>query len=49
MKQEEVKDNYKAISLYEKLGFVKYGENEKGFLNREGKYQSLVLMKLDLE
>ena len=49
MELEVVKDNYKAISLYEKLGFVKYGENEKGFLNREGKYQSLVLMKLDLE
>ena len=43
-----VKENEKAINLYKTLGFVEYGENERGFKNKEGEYQSLILMKLVL-
>lgn len=43
-----VADNVNAIKLYEKYGFVEYGRNPRGFKNREGKYQELVLMRLEL-
>lgn len=43
-----VKENERAINLYKTLGFVEYGENERGFKNIEGEYQSLILMKLVL-
>lgn len=43
-----VKENERAINLYKSLGFVEYGENERGFKNKEGEYQSLILMKLVL-
>ena len=43
-----VKENERAINLYKTLGFVEYGENERGFKNKEGEYQSLILMKLVL-
>lgn len=44
-----VKDNERAVKLYKSLGFVEYGENRRGFKNRDGEYQSLVLMKLNLD
>ena len=43
-----VKENERAINLYKTLGFVEYGENERGFKNKEGEYHSLILMKLVL-
>ena len=43
-----VKENERAINLYKTLGFVEYGENERGFKNKEGEYRSLILMKLVL-
>ena len=44
-----VKDNERAVKRYKSLGFVEYGENQRGFKNKEGEYQSLVLMKLNLD
>lgn len=43
-----VSDNFRAISLYEKAGFVEYGRNPKGFLSRSGAYQELVSMRREL-
>lgn len=43
-----VSDNFRAISLYQKAGFVEYGRNPKGFLSRSGAYQELVFMRLEL-
>ena len=45
---EVVVNNSRAVSLYMSLGFVQYGVNPKAFLTRDGKYQSLVLMRLEL-
>ena len=44
-----VSENERAISLYEKYGFVEYGRNPKGFRRRGGGYQELVLMRLELK
>lgn len=44
-----VADNINAIKLYEKYGFEEYGRNPRGFKNREGKWQELVLMRLELD
>lgn len=44
-----VKDNERAVRLYKSLGFIEYGENERGFKNKKGEYQSVVLMKLNLD
>ena len=44
-----VKDNERAVKLYKSLGFVEYGENRRGFKNKKGEYQSLILMKLNLD
>lgn len=49
MELDVVKDNERAVRLYKSLGFTEYGENERGFKNREGEYQSVVLMKLNLD
>lgn len=45
---EVVRDNVRAISMYEKLGFVEYGSNPKGFNSRVSGYQELVYMRLEL-
>lgn len=45
MELDVVKDNERAVKLYESLGFETFGENEMGFKTRDGKYQSLVLMR----
>lgn len=44
-----VADNQSAIRLYEKMGFVEYGRNPKGFRSRRSGYQELIYMRLDLE
>lgn len=44
-----VADNVSAIHLYQKLGFVEYGRNPKGFRSRRSGYQELIYMRLDLE
>lgn len=46
---EVVADNVSAIHLYQKLGFVEYGRNPKGFCSRVNGYQELIYMRLDLE
>ena len=43
-----VSENIPAIKLYESVGFVEYGRNPKGFRNRQGKWQELVLMRKEL-
>ena len=44
-----VGDNETAVRLYKKYGFVEYGRNPRGFLTRDGRWQELVLMRLELE
>ena len=46
---EAVSENESALRLYRKYGFVEYGRNPKGFLTRAGKWQELVLMRLELQ
>lgn len=41
---EVVSENHKAISLYEKFGFKKYGTRERGFKLKDGAYYSEYLM-----
>ena len=43
-----VSDNARAIALYKKLGFVEYGRNPRGFRKRNGDYQELVYMRVEL-
>ena len=43
-----VADNERAVSMYQKLGFVEFGRNPKGFLSRFSGYQTLVEMRLEL-
>ena len=45
---EAVSENAHALSLYSKYGFVEYGRNPRGFHNRAGAWQELVLMRLEL-
>lgn len=40
--------NERAIGLYKSLGFVQFGLNPKAVMNRDGKYQAMVLMRLEL-
>ena len=44
-----VADNKAAISLYEGAGFVEFGRNPRGFRKRDGSFQELVLMRLELD
>ena len=46
---EVVSENENAIRLYKKHGFVEYGRNPRGFLSRDGHWQELVLMRLELD
>jgi RimJ/RimL family protein N-acetyltransferase len=48
MELDVVADNVRAIALYQRLGFVEYGRNPRGFRSRESGYQELVLMRLEL-
>ena len=43
-----VSDNTNAISMYEKAGFTEYGRNPIGFRRKDGSFQELVLMRLEL-
>ncbi len=43
-----VADNARAIALYERLGFVEYGRNPRGFKSRAAGYQALVYMRIEL-
>ena len=43
-----VAENQRAISLYQKAGFVEYGRNPKGFRSRLSGYQEVVFMRLEL-
>ena len=45
---EAVSENESALRLYKKHGFIEYGRNPKAFKTREGKWQELVLMRLEL-
>lgn len=43
-----VADNERAITMYERAGFVEYGRNPMGFNSRTAGYQELILMRLEL-
>ncbi len=43
-----VAENARALSMYEKAGFVEYGRNPKGFNSRAAGFQELVYMRLEL-
>lgn len=43
-----VAENERAIALYQRFGFTEYGRNPKAFRTREGRWQELVLMRLEL-
>lgn len=43
-----VAENARALSMYEKAGFVEYGRNPKGFRSRVAGFQELVYMRLEL-
>lgn len=43
-----VADNARAISLYQKAGFVEYGRNPKGFCSRTAGFQETISMRLEL-
>lgn len=43
-----VADNERAIKTYNKLGFVEFGRNPKGFKSRYAGYQELISMRLEL-
>ena len=44
-----VGDNHHAITLYESEGFAEYGRNPRGFRSRFTGWQTLVLMRLELD
>ncbi len=46
---EVVADNKRAHALYQSAGFVEYGRNPRGFRTRQGGWQELVLMRLELD
>lgn len=43
-----VAENERAVELYKSFGFVEYGRNKRGFRKRDGDYQPLVYMLLEL-
>ena len=49
MELEVVTENLPAISLYESVGFREYGRNPRGFHPKDGRWQELVLMRLELD
>lgn len=44
---EAVADNASALRLYRKYGFVEYGRNPRGFRTRDGRWQEIVMMRLE--
>lgn len=45
---EAVGENESALALYKSAGFVEYGRNPKGFRSRSGRWQEVVLMRMEL-
>ena len=45
---EAVAANERALALYQRVGFIEYGRNPKGFRSRQNGWQELVLMRLEL-
>lgn len=45
---EVIQGNHRAISLYEKKGFITYGERKRGIRLKDGSYLSEYLMYKDL-
>ena len=45
---EVVRENARAIALYESFGFVEFGADPMGFRSRESGWQELVYMRLEL-
>lgn len=45
---EVVIDNVAAQRLYSNAGFVQFGINPRGFRRKNGEWQQLVLMRLEL-
>ena len=43
-----VAENEGALALYRSVGFVEFGRNPKGFRTRDGRWQELVYMRLEL-
>ncbi len=43
-----VADNERAISMYQKAGFIEYGRNPYGFCSRTNGFQELILMRKEL-
>ena len=41
-------ENEGALALYRSVGFVEFGRNPKGFRTRDGRWQELVYMRLEL-
>ena len=48
MELQAVSENERALELYRKAGFTEFGRNPKGFREKEGGYQELVYMRLEL-
>ena len=48
MELNVVEDNERAVSMYQKAGFVECGRNPKGFRSRTSGYQEVVSMRLEL-
>ena len=43
-----VAENTAALALYKRTGFVEYGCNPRGFRTRDGRWQELILMRMEL-
>ena len=43
-----VAENTRAISMYERAGFVEFGRNPKGFNSRTAGFQELIYMRREL-
>ena len=43
-----IAENVRALSMYEKAGFVEYGRNPKGFNSRLAGFQEVIYMRLEL-
>ncbi len=46
---DAVTANERAIALYKKFGYIEYGRNPKGFFSRDNGWQTVVLMRKELD
>lgn len=44
-----VAENTRAVTMYQKAGFVESGRNPKGFCSRRTGYQEVIFMRLELQ